>query len=143
MIARSIGELISKRVHVTVAPDASMNVVCRLFKTHHFGAIPVVYAGRLVGLIKRRNITMQLFQAEDVLARQFACEYMSPVKTTIALRTSLATAIATMMDHEEAHAPVVDRAGSVIGLLSLKDVPTEYQTMVERLRGLSPTIPAE
>ncbi|MEO9820866.1 MAG: CBS domain-containing protein [Paracoccaceae bacterium] len=142
MIARSIGEIIGKRVHVTVAPDACMNVVCRLFRTHHLGAIPVVYAGRLVGLIKRNDITMQQFEAEDVLTHQFASEFMTPVTTTIALNSNLSTAIAAMIDQVEAHLPVIDRVGSVIGVLSIKDVPAEYQMMVERARGYSSAVPA-
>ncbi|MEO9516371.1 MAG: CBS domain-containing protein [Paracoccaceae bacterium] len=143
MITRSIGDVIGKKVHVTVAPDACMNVVCRLFRTHHVGAIPVVYSGRLVGLIKRNDVTMLQFQAKEILAHQFATEFMSPVTTTIALNSSLSQAIATMIDHVEAHLPVIDRVGTVIGVLSLKDVPTEYQMMVERARGRKTAVPAE
>ncbi len=143
MIARSIGELISQHVHATVAPNTTMDAVCHLFKSHDFGAIPVVYSGRLVGMIKRRDTTIQQFQTEEVLMGQFACDYMTPVATSVTLNSSLLTAIGTMMDFCVDHLPVLDRAGDVVGLLSFNDIPQEYQILVEQLRGSRAAIPAE
>lgn len=48
-------EVMSREV-VTIGPEAKMEHVARLMRTHHLKAIPVVRDGRLVGIVSRADL---------------------------------------------------------------------------------------
>ena len=57
--ARKVGEVMSGEV-VTVTPQDSLTEVVRLMEHHHVKRLPVIEAGRLVGIISRANLVRAL-----------------------------------------------------------------------------------
>jgi signal-transduction protein with cAMP-binding, CBS, and nucleotidyltransferase domain len=57
------------------------------------------------------------------------------------VRTGLAEALDIMLAGGFHHLPVTD-GNRVVGILSMRDIPTEYRTMRERLRELRHAQPA-
>ena len=57
--ARNVGELMSEDV-VSVTPRDSLPEVIRLMEHHHVKRLPVIEAGRLVGIVSRANLVRAL-----------------------------------------------------------------------------------
>jgi CBS domain-containing protein len=59
--ARRVGEVMSAEV-VAVAPNESLAEVVRLMERRHIKRVPVIEAGRLVGIVSRANLVQALVQ---------------------------------------------------------------------------------
>jgi CBS-domain-containing membrane protein len=57
--ARKVGEVMTEDV-VSVAPGDSLPEVVRLMEHHHIKRLPVIEAGRLVGIVSRANLVQAL-----------------------------------------------------------------------------------
>lgn len=57
--ARRARDVMTRRV-VTVSPDAALADVAQILETHDIGRVPVVEAGRLVGIVSRANLVQAL-----------------------------------------------------------------------------------
>jgi CBS domain-containing protein len=57
--ARKVGEVMSEEV-VSVTPPESLPEVVRLMERHHVKRLPVIEAGRLVGIVSRGNLVQAL-----------------------------------------------------------------------------------
>jgi CBS domain-containing protein len=59
--ARNVGEVMSEEV-VSVTPRDSLPEVIRLMEHHHVKRLPVIEAGRLVGIVSRANLVQALLR---------------------------------------------------------------------------------
>lgn len=57
--ARRARDVMTRRV-VTVSPDAALAEVAQILETHDIGRVPVVEAGKLVGIVSRANLVQAL-----------------------------------------------------------------------------------
>lgn len=96
------------------------------------GAVAVIEDGMLVGILSERDVLRRCYgQGRDAaLTRVEAVMTCDPL--TAHRSDSLGEAAARMIEAGVGHLPVVDRAGDVVGVLALWDIPTEYRLMVER-----------
>ncbi|WP_336488359.1 CBS domain-containing protein [Methylobacterium nigriterrae] len=100
-------------------------------REHHVGALAVTEGGGLIGIISER----------DVIARVIAVELdpqLTPVRAvmtsdpqTIDVEECLADALQKMLDGHFRHLPVMQEA-QVMGMISMRDIPTEYRLMRQR-----------
>jgi CBS domain-containing protein len=60
--ARKVGEVMSEDI-VSVAPRDSLPEVVRLMERHHIKRLPVIEAGRLVGIVSRANLVQALLHS--------------------------------------------------------------------------------
>jgi CBS-domain-containing membrane protein len=60
--ARNVGEVMSAEV-VSVTPQEALPEVIRLMEHHHVKRLPVIEAGRLVGIVSRANLVRALLHS--------------------------------------------------------------------------------
>lgn len=117
-VKRSESGMISNPV--TTSPDASVAEVDRLCGQFRVSGLPVVDAdGVLLGIITNRDMRfVPRYESETTLVKD--------VMTPIPLITGLATvtnddAVALFAEHKIEKLPLVDEAGKLVGLITVKD----------------------
>ena len=134
MIIKSIDQLIAGRAIVGIAPEATVSEACTLLDAHNIGALAVLDHGRLVGILSERDMIRRC--ASKGLGAETAkvSDIMTRDPQTIGRNESLAAAQTMMLEGGFRHLPVVDATRAPVGMLSMRDIPTEYRLMVERFR---------
>jgi CBS domain-containing protein len=133
MPIKTISDLIDGRALVSLAPEATVREICETLSGQNIGAVAIVEASALVGIVSERDLIRRCFckgKSDDTRAR----DVMTPAPRTLTGAASLADAMQTMIDGGFRHVPVVDQKGLPVGMVSMRDIPTENRLMVERFR---------
>ncbi|MGP6087353.1 CBS domain-containing protein [Antarctobacter jejuensis] len=136
MIINSIDQVLNNRPLISVPPGASVKEACDLLAQHNIGALTVVEDGGLVGIISERDVINRCIGKDLTTGETTVAEIMTPDPETVRPTTRLADALTRMIEGGFRHLPVTDAAGEPIGMLSMRDIPTEYRLMVDRVREL-------
>ena len=106
----------------TISPDSSLQDAAKAMLTHDLGWLPVADAGKVVGVVTDRDITIRGVAAgldaktsavQDVMSREvFSC---SPDDT-------IEDACAMMEDEQVRRLVVLDDDETLIGIVSLADI---------------------
>ena len=115
---------------VSVEPDSTIGDAARRMVEHDCGAAMVLSDDELVGVITERDLLRCL--GEGVDTSTMVEELMTRHVMTAGPTTEMAEAMALMVDGHFRHLPVVNDAGHVIGLVSMRDLMA-YTSL--RLRG--------
>lgn len=134
MVIKSIYELLAGRPLFSVSPGITVKEACSVLSEHDVGAVAVVEGGRLVGILSERDVIRRCIASDRMTAETRVSEVMTPDPVTVRPTASLADAQTRMLEGRFRHLPVVDSADTPIGMLSMRDIPTEYRLMVERFR---------
>ncbi len=133
-----VEEVMSRKL-VTVEPDDPLRRAAELMSDHQVSGLPVVEAGRLVGVLTesdflelstgqgRRRWTDILFgraTAPEPTSR--VGDLMTPEPVTIAPDRRLRDAARIMLDAGVKRLPVVDETGQLLGIISRADVMKSY-----------------
>jgi CBS domain-containing protein len=127
-----VADLMTRDV-VTVDPSASYHDCARLMRLHGVGALPVVGAGRLVGIV---TLTDLVLKGQRSSARQryeraetspvsedlTAANLMTSQLVTVVSETPMSAAVREMFQHRVNRLPVVDPEGCLVGIVSRSDV---------------------
>ena len=109
----------------SVSPDSSILEAAKRMADHNVGALLVVDADQMVGILSERD-TVRKVTAKGKSCRDTSVrEAMTGDVITIGPQASLDEATGLMLSHEIRHLPVV-KGGKPIGMVSLRDVVTEY-----------------
>jgi CBS domain-containing protein len=135
MIIKSIGDLLIGQSLVSVSPQQTVTETCHVMDAHNIGAVAVILDGTLVGILSERDVIRRCIVAGLDPAATRVNVVMTHKPIVIEHGESLAIAQSRMMDGGFRHLPVVDREGAPVGMLSMRDIPTEYRLMVERYQG--------
>ena len=130
----SIHDLLATRELASVSPDASVRAACFILDERAIGALAVIERGRLVGILSERDVIRKCICRSRRTDETTVGEVMTPDPVTIDVRRSLAEALQTMHRCGCRHLPVTD-GGAVVGMLSMRDIPTESRDMLERWQG--------
>ena len=106
-------------------PNSSLTEVARLMVDNDCGEIPVVedLSGRkLAGVITDRDIATRIVATGRNSALACACDCMTAPAVSVTADTPLQECCEVMETHQIRRVPVVDDAGSVVGIVSLADV---------------------
>lgn len=141
MIIQSIGDLISGRNLYRIAPEATVREACQMLYARNIGALAVMTGDTLVGILSERDVIRRVIAKGRGTDDTPVSRVMSPDPVTIDTGATLAEAMGLMLDGGYRHLPVV-RAGAVIAMVSMRDIPTEYRLMAERFREYSVRTPA-
>ena len=115
---------IMHRGAAAIAPQTSVAQIARKMRDMDIGVLPVVDAGEVVGIVTDRNVTiravaegkdMESLAAKDVMSRDVLCCHDTD---------DLHRALRAMENARVRRMPVLDQAGSMIGMVSLGDVAT-------------------
>jgi IMP dehydrogenase len=108
---------------ITLQPSATLREAVTLMARFHISGVPVVDAkGKLVGIITNRDL-----QFERQLDRPLADAMTKDGLITAPAGTSLDEAEQILGKHRIEKLPVVDKAGMLIGLITVKDIHKRRQ----------------
>lgn len=140
MIIRSIETILAGRAFHTTSPDKTVRAACLQLDAANVGALAVVAEGQLLGVLSERDVIRKCLAHGRRTDDTTVADIMTPDPVTIDASAPLAEAMGAMVTGGFRHLPVM-RNGAVVGMLSMRDIPTEYRLMFERFReysGLSP-----
>jgi len=122
-----VQDVMTHDVH-TCAPTTNLAAVAELMWRNDCGALPIVDGGKLKGIVTDRDICIALgtrnVRASDLTAAEVVGEQMT---TTCAASDDLHHALRIMRAHKLRRLPVIDREGSLEGILCLNEVVLRAQ----------------
>jgi CBS domain-containing protein len=110
-----VRELMTKQP-TTVGPDATLGEVATLMKQEDCGSIPVVEAGRLVGIVTDRDIVVRGIAGGVDPKTQRVSKVMSSDPVTVGPDEDITDAEKKMADRQIRRLPVVE-GGKLVGIL--------------------------
>ena len=124
------------RAIFSVEPQAAVLDAIRLMAEHHVGALLVMRAAALEGIISERDYARKVILRGRSSADTPVRDIMSSPVITVSLETSVQQCMQLMTDRHVRHLPVVD-GGRVVGMVSIGDlvkaVIAEQQQQIEQL----------
>lgn len=133
MIIRSVREIVGDRECGRAAPGDTVRAACRTLDRLNVGALAVLEDGRLVGILSERDVIRKCVGRDRRTDETLVSEIMTPDPQTIDVGGSLCEALAAMKAGGFRHMPVTE-GGRCVGMLSMREIPTDYRMMHERLR---------
>lgn len=131
MLLRSVRDILGDRALPSIAVDTTIRAAAEVLDHFNIGAVVVLDGDRLVGVLSERDIIRRcVAQGADPLTSKVA-DAMTSDPQTVSVTDGVAEAFARMTDGHFRHLPVME-GERCIGLLSVRDVPTEYRMMYER-----------
>lgn len=119
------GDIMSRPV-VRVSPQTPVTEAASVLVEHGFSALPVVEAGRLVGIATEADLINARIPAGDAAtsatrASSTVGEVMSPDPVSRTSDSDVADVVGEMLDRRLRAIPVVDD-GALVGILTRRDV---------------------
>jgi CBS domain-containing protein len=118
-----IAELLSKRspvLHI-VSPDQTVADAVALMAARRVGAVPVVLAGRLVGIFSERDVVRRVVAVGRPVDKTRVGDVMTADPVTASPSDERALAMLKMDTVGCRHLPVVQH-GAVVDMLSIRDL---------------------
>ena len=135
MPQRPISQVIEDQEIVAAAPDTSIIEAVRLMKQRHVGALMVVEADRLVGILSERDVVFRVVAEGLDPETTRVANVMTANPETIRPDKPFAHALHIMCEGGFRHVPVVDGAGRAVGMVSARDaLDLEEQEFEEALK---------
>jgi CBS domain-containing protein len=111
----------------TAHPDDSLTEVAARLAMDQLGALPIVERGKLLGIATVTdvlNAEVRVAMAPGAVSTETAATTMTPFPVTIEPDALLVDAVDRMLERHVRHLPVVDASGTIVGMLSDRDVRT-------------------
>jgi CBS domain-containing protein len=105
----------------TIDPDAPVLEAIRLMAERGVGALPVVNAGEVVGIVSERDYARKVILRGRSSADTPTREIMTSPVITITSDQAVHTCMELMTDRRIRHLPVVER-GRLVGMISIGDI---------------------
>jgi len=120
---------------VSCPPDAPLADVARMMAEHDCGEIPVVdgHGRRPVGVITDRDITLRAVAKGRNPAELTARDCMTSPVFTVKPDDSIEDCCQLMESHQVRRVPVVDKDGSLCGIVSQADVALRANGRVDEV----------
>ena len=124
------------RAIFSVGPDDPVLEGIRLMAEHHVGALLVMKADQLVGIVSERDYARKVILKGRSSAETPVSQIMSSPVVTVTLNSSVQECMQLMTARHLRHLPVLD-GGKVIGMVSIGDlvkaVMEEQKQTIEQL----------
>ena len=109
----------------------------RMMAEHHVGALPVLREGRLAGIVSERDYARKVVLLGRASADTPVSQIMSAPVVTVGPEASVRRCMQLMTEKRFRHLPVVDAAGTMVGVISIGDLVSavieEQQETIEQL----------
>ncbi len=128
MLVPSVDAIVQDQDLLTLAPDATVRDAARAMAERRVGAVPVVAGDRLVGIFSERDLLQRVAATNRDPDATLLAEVMTEDLVLVDADATVARALSTMIDGGFRHLPVM-RRNRLVGILSLRDIPTEYWVM--------------
>jgi CBS domain-containing protein len=106
---------------IEVAPEDTLGEVAERMSAVNVGAVVVKDYGRLIGILTERDM-LKAMAARVHTSEARVRQWMTEDPLTAATEMDVEEAAQVMLGHNFRHLPVVDDAGAVVGLVSLRRV---------------------
>jgi CBS domain-containing protein len=122
-IAASVGAILSHKGSAvwSIAPNETVLAAIQLMADKNVGALPVLEAGQLVGIISERDYTRKVIlkgkSSKDTPVR----DIMTQDPVTVRATDSVSECMQVMTEKRVRHLPVMDGA-KIVGLISIGDL---------------------
>lgn len=133
MILKTIRDVLDGRPLYHIAPETTLREAAKLMESRNVGALAVLEEGALVGILSERDVVRRGVSHELSTAETTAAEIMTRDPVTVQINDALSDALAAKLGDAFRHLPVMEGT-RVVGLLSYRDIPAEYQAMFERFQ---------
>jgi acetoin utilization protein AcuB len=129
---------------VTITEETSMIKAIHLMKERRFRRLPVVTAGRLVGMVTDRDLkeaspskatTLDVHELYYLLAELQVKEIMSRNPVSVSQDDTVEHAAQIMLEHTISGLPVLDQDGKVVGIITQSDVFRAFMDIAGVLQG--------
>jgi len=117
-----ISELIKHRETYHVESSQSVLEAARWMVEHNVGALPVLDAGRLVGIFSERDIMKRVVAEGRDPARTRVADVMTREPLVVAPDDDVQHCMMLMKQHGFRHLPICGGNRSLVGLVSLRDM---------------------
>ncbi len=120
----------------TIAPEASAAEAAQTMAQKNVGALVVVAAGRIVGILSERDFVRKLVPSGAPAQTTPVRDIMSSPVMYVRRQHSSSECMALMTENRTRHLPVLD-AGELVGLVSIgdlvKDIISDQQFVIDQL----------
>jgi CBS domain-containing protein len=124
------------RAIFSVEPEAPVLEAIRAMAAHHVGALLVMQAGKLAGIVSERDYARKVILMGRSSADTPVRDIMSCPVLTVSPDDTVQKCMQLMTDRRVRHLPVID-GGAVVGMVSIGDlvkaVIAEQQQQIEQL----------
>jgi CBS domain-containing protein len=122
-IAGSVGAILAHKGHAvwSIAPNSTIFDAIQLMADKNVGALPVVYEGKLVGMISERDYTRKVALKGKSSKETPVREIMTQEVVTANVGDTVTECMRVMTDSRIRHLPVMD-GEKMVGLVSLGDL---------------------
>lgn len=144
-MAKTVAHLLDEKAPGTgsvvwsVAPVTTMYESLEVMASHNIGALVVVDAERVVGVISERDYARKGILYGRRSAETAVGEIMTPDPVVVSPATTVTECMQLMTDHRIRHLPVLDDGEDLVGLISIGDVVRavieEQRYLIEQLEG--------
>src|SRR5215469_12744492 len=134
----TVRQLLSRkgREIFSVAPGAAVLEAIRAMATHHVGALLVMEADKLHGIVSERDYARKVILMGRSSADTPVRDIMTATVITVQPETPVAKCMQIMTERRVRHLPVIE-SGRVVGMVSIGDlvkaVIAEQQQHIEQL----------
>lgn len=127
-------ESVMTRPVFTCSPHDMLNVPAQLMWDHNVGCVVVLEQGRIVGLITDRDVCMGAYTTGMPLWGIRVGHSMTRDPVTLREDASIGIAERVMREFGVRRLPIINRAGALVGLLSIDDIAREARRQWGRER---------
>jgi CBS domain-containing protein len=113
---------IARRQPVCVGPATTLGEVVASLREKGRGAVLVEEGGAIRGIFSERDLMMRVNHADPSWAARPVQSVMTPAPRTIREDEPIENALNTMLTGGHRHLPIVDAAGALIGIVSIRDI---------------------
>ncbi len=106
---------------IEVAPEDTLGEVAERMSEVNVGAVIVKDYGRLIGILTERDM-LKAMAARVHTSEARVRQWMTEDPLTASTEMGVQEAAQVMLEHNFRHLPVLDDAGAVVGLVSLRRV---------------------
>ena len=106
---------------IEVAPEDTLGEVAERMSAVNVGAVVVKDYGRLIGILTERDM-LKAMAARVHTSEARVRQWMTEDPLTASAEMGVEEAAQVMLEHNFRHLPVLDDAGAVVGLVSLRRV---------------------
>ena len=136
---KTVGQLLNAKGRLvwTIAPDATVYDALELMAEKEIGALVVVQAGQVVGLLSERDYARKVILKGKSSKDTRVKEIMSSPVVTVRPEQTVAECMALMTDKRIRHLPVLEN-DQLIGLVSIgdlvKSIISDQEFLIENLQ---------
>ena len=106
---------------IEVAPEDTLGEVAERMSAVNVGAVVVKDYGRLIGILTERDM-LKAMAARVHTSEARVRQWLTEEPLTASAEMGVEEAAQVMLEHNFRHLPVLDEAGAVVGLVSLRRV---------------------